>query len=69
MVVSLSTDLLINLLMRYRVDGVTFDKVMVAEEHVDPLKSAVETAEEAEAARKRFDEAEKAKSEDAPQPA
>ena len=69
MVVSLSTDLLIYMLMRYRVDGVTFDKVMVAEEHLDPLKTAVETAEEAEEARKRFDEAEKAKSEDAPQPA
>ncbi|MCB9895219.1 MAG: hypothetical protein H6839_12265 [Planctomycetes bacterium] len=69
MVISLSTDLLIYMLMRYQIDGVTFDKVMVAEEHVDPLKSAVETAEEAESARKRFDEAQEPAVEDAPQTA
>lgn len=69
MVVSLSTDLLIYMLMRYQIDGVTFDKIMVAEEHVDPLKTAEQTAEEAEAARKRFDEAQKEQVEDAPQTA
>jgi hypothetical protein len=69
MVISLSLDLLIYLLMRYRVDGVTFDKVMVAEEHLDPLKTVAETAEEAEASRKRFDAAKEAETEDATQPA
>jgi hypothetical protein len=56
-VVSLSADLLIYLLMRYQVDGVTFDKITVAEERVQALKTAVETAEEAEQARQRFDAA------------
>ncbi|MCA8916169.1 MAG: hypothetical protein KDB90_12225 [Planctomycetes bacterium] len=69
MAVSLSTDLIIYMLMRYQIDGVTFDKIMVAEEHTDPLKTAVETAEEAEEARKRFDEAKKPEVEDAPQTA
>ena len=69
MVVGLCTDLLIYMLMRYQVDGVTFDKILVAEEHLEPLKTATETAEEAENARKRFDEAQKAKAEDAAQPA
>lgn len=57
MVVSLSADLLIYLLMRYQVDGVTFDKITVAEERLQALKTAVDTADEAEEARRRFDAA------------
>lgn len=60
MVVSLSSDLLIYLLMRYHVDGVTFDKINVAEERVQAIKTATESADEAEQARLRFD-AEQAK--------
>ncbi|MEZ5992958.1 MAG: hypothetical protein R3E76_11450 [Planctomycetota bacterium] len=56
MVVGLSSDVLIYLLMRYRVDGVTFDKITVAEEELKKFKTATETAEEAEEARKRFDD-------------
>ncbi|MCA8912653.1 MAG: hypothetical protein KDB82_13195 [Planctomycetes bacterium] len=55
MVVGLSCDVLTYMLMRYRVDGVTFDKITVAEEQLDKLKTAVETAAEAEAARQRHD--------------
>lgn len=55
MVVALSCDMLIYLLMRYRVDGVTFDKIIVADEKLKVLKTAAETAIEAEEARKRFD--------------
>jgi hypothetical protein len=57
MVVALSCDTLIYLLMRYRVDGVTFDKITVAEEKLKVLKTATETATQAEEARKRYDEA------------
>jgi hypothetical protein len=57
MVVALSADTLIYMLMRYRVDGVTFDKIVVVEEKPVPPKTATETAAEAEEARKRFDEA------------
>lgn len=57
MVVWLSADLLIYLLMRYRVDGVTFDKITLAEERLQAVKTAVDTAEEAEEARLRFDAA------------
>jgi hypothetical protein len=57
MVVALNCDMLIYLLMRYRVDGVTFDKITVAEEKLKVLKNATETAIEAEEARKRFDAA------------
>lgn len=54
-VVGLSCDMIIYLLMRYRVDGVTFDKIAVAEERLQFAKTALETADEAEQARKRFD--------------
>lgn len=57
MVVWLCADLVIYLLMRYRVDGVTFDKITVAEERLQAVKTAVDTAEEAEEARQRFDAA------------
>jgi hypothetical protein len=57
MVVALAADTLIYMLMRYRVDGVTFDKIVVVEEKPAALKTATETAGEAEEARKRFDEA------------
>jgi hypothetical protein len=56
MVVGLSCDVLIYMLMRYRVDGVTFDKITVAEEQLDKLKTAVETAQQAEESRERHDE-------------
>ena len=55
-VIGLSCDTIIYLLMRYRVDGVTFDKIAVAEERLALADTAVETAEQAEQARKRFDE-------------
>jgi len=54
-VVSQSADLLTYLLMRYRIEGTTFDQVMVAEERLKLFPTAVETAAEAEEARKRFD--------------
>ncbi|MBZ0135723.1 MAG: hypothetical protein K8I27_05070 [Planctomycetes bacterium] len=54
-VVGLSCDMIIYLLMRYQVDGVTFDKIAVAEERLQFAKTALDTAEEAEQARKRFD--------------
>ena len=56
MVVSLCADQIIYLLMRYRIDGVTFDKITVPEARLKRFKNAVETEAEAEAARKRFDE-------------
>ena len=62
-VIGLSCDMIIYLLMRYRVDGVTFDKITVAEEKLAQAKTAVETAEEAEEARKRFDAQQEAKEE------
>jgi hypothetical protein len=55
MVVGLACDMIIYLLMRYRVDGVTYDKIAMADDHA-PGKSAVDTAAEAEQARVRFDE-------------
>lgn len=55
-VIGLSCDMIIYLLMRYRVDGITFDKIAVAEEALARVKTAVETAEQAEESRKRFDE-------------
>ena len=55
MVVALAADTLIYMLMRYRVDGVTFDKIVVMEDK-PATKTAAETAVEAEEARKRFDE-------------
>lgn len=56
MAVCLSADVLTYLLMRYRVDGVTFDVITVAEERLELLATAVETAAQAEEARARFDE-------------
>lgn len=66
-VIGLSCDTIMYLLMRYRIDGVTFDKIAVAEERLAMAKTAIETAEEAEEARKRFDE--KQGAEAAPEPA
>jgi hypothetical protein len=54
MVVALAADQLVYLLMRYRVDGVPFSAITVAEEKL-ALPNAVETAEQAEEARKRYD--------------
>lgn len=56
MVVGLSADVLIYLLMRYRVDGVTFDEITIVSEQLKKFKNAIETADEAEEARKRHDE-------------
>lgn len=56
MAVCLCADVLTYLLMRYRVDGVTFDVITVAEERLTLLPSATETAAQAEEARVRFDE-------------
>ena len=56
MVVCLCADQIIYLLMRYRIDGVTFDKITVPEARLKRFKNAVETEAEAEAARQRFDE-------------
>jgi hypothetical protein len=56
MTVSLIADLLVYLLMRYRVDGVTFDAITDAEEKLKQLPTAVETAAQAEEARRRWDE-------------
>ncbi len=56
MTVCLCTDLIVYLLMRYRVDGVTFDAIAIAEDKLKIYPRATETAEQAEAARKRFDE-------------
>lgn len=58
-VIGLSCDTIIYMLMRYRVDGVTFDKIAVAEERLALAKTALDTAEAAEEARKRFDEQQK----------
>lgn len=54
--VSLSCDAIIYLLMRYRIDGITFDKITLAEERLQQLPSAADTARQAEEARQRFDE-------------
>jgi hypothetical protein len=65
-VVSQSADLITYLLMRYRIEGATFDQVTVAEERLQLLPNATQTAQQAEEARKRFDEA---KANEAAQPA
>ncbi len=57
MTVSLCTDTVLYLLMRYHVDGVPFDAILVAEDKLEQLDSAVQTAEKAEMARQRGDEA------------
>ncbi|MBX3473696.1 MAG: hypothetical protein KF754_04880 [Planctomycetes bacterium] len=59
--VSQSADLLTYLLMRYRIEGATFDQVAVAEERLKQLATAIQTAEQAEEARKRFDDQQAAK--------
>lgn len=56
LVVWLSCDTIMYLLLRYRIDGVTFDRVMIPEEAIRALPSAVETAEQAEESRRRHDE-------------
>lgn len=56
MVVSLNCDLLAYLLMRYRVDGVTFDEIAIAQDKLKLYPTALETAAQAEEARKRHDE-------------
>jgi hypothetical protein len=56
MAVCLCADVLTYMLMRYRVDGVTFDVITVAEERLQLLPSAEETAEQAEEARRRHDQ-------------
>ncbi|MBX3458365.1 MAG: hypothetical protein KF696_00205 [Planctomycetes bacterium] len=56
MVVSLNCDLLTYLLMRYRVDGVTFDQIAIAEDKLKRYPTAAETAAQAEEARRRHDE-------------
>jgi hypothetical protein len=65
-VVSQSADLITYLLMRYRIEGATFDQVTVAEERLQLLPNAIQTAQQAEEARKRFDQA---KANEAAQPA
>jgi hypothetical protein len=65
-VVSQSADLITYLLMRYRIEGATFDQVTVAEERLQLLPNATQTAKQAEEARKRFDQA---KANEAAQPA
>jgi hypothetical protein len=55
MVVALSADQIVYMLMRYNVDGVPFNAITVAEDKLQNLPTAVETAEEAEEARKRND--------------
>lgn len=64
-VVSQCTDLITYLLMRYRIEGTTFEQVMVAEERLKLFPTAQDTAAEAEEARKRFDAQQAAKAEPA----
>lgn len=54
-VVSQSADLITYLLMRHRIEGATFDQVFVAEDRLQMLPNANQTAEQAEEARKRYD--------------
>lgn len=54
-VVSQGCDLIIYLLMRYRIEGTTYDQVLVAEDRLKLYPTAQDTEAEAEAARKRFD--------------
>lgn len=68
-VVAQCADLLTYLLMRNRIEGTTFDQVAVVEERLRRFPTAVETAAEAEEARKRFDAAQAAKSDPAESPA
>ncbi|MCC6466581.1 MAG: hypothetical protein IT463_14665 [Planctomycetes bacterium] len=67
MVVALCADLIVYLLLRYRLDGVTMEKLAIVEERLAKLPTAVETAAEAEEARKRFD-AQQAAQPAAPEP-
>ncbi len=55
-VVCQGCDLISYLLMRYRIEGTTYDQIMVAEERLKLYPTAQDTEAEAEAARKRFDE-------------
>lgn len=55
-VVAQCCDLVTYLLMRYRIEGTTFDQVMIAEERLAMLPTAEDTAKQAEHARQRFDE-------------
>lgn len=59
--VSQCADLITYLLMRYRIEGTTFDQVMVAEDRLKLFPTAEQTAAEAEEARKRFDAQQAAK--------
>jgi hypothetical protein len=54
-VVSQCADLITYLLLRYRIEGTTFDQVMVASERLALFPTATETAAQAEEARQRFD--------------
>ncbi len=53
--VILNANVILYLLMRYQVDGAPFDTITVAEETLEQVKTPVETAAEAEEARKRGD--------------
>jgi hypothetical protein len=53
--VVLSSNVILYLLMRYRVDGTPFDTITIAEDKLEQVKTPVETAAEAEDARKRGD--------------
>lgn len=54
-VVGSNCDVITYMLLRYKIDGVTFDKIAVVEERLRRLPNAEETAAQAEEARKRFD--------------
>lgn len=65
-VVAQAADLITYLLMRYRIEGATYEQIMIPQERLAMLPTAIETAQQAEEARQRFDQQEAAKSATAP---